>query len=408
MRRKVFKNISELLTFSSAAQKKGRKPVATDLSIIKKAAMVVESGKVLWLGSQKSIPKEFAKKATEIDLQGLTVLPGFVECHTHSLFAGSRSHEFEQRNQGVSYQEINAKGGGIRSTMRKTREASSKKLQDLLNLRIENFIQQGVTTLEVKTGYALDEKNELRCLKILNSAFPITIVPTYLGAHALPPEFSTAEEYLKFSLEKVLPKIKKYCQRVDLFIEKGFFDANSECEKYLQEVRRLGFDLAVHADQLSFSGASELALKYGAISADHMIQTNVEMFPKIAKSDLTCVLLPAADLYMKCAYPKARQMIDEGCRVALATDYNPGSCPTQDLNLVGLLARLEMKMTLPEVLVAYTVGASHALGRHTFEGSLEVGKSANFVGIKKDWDQLFYSAGERSVSTVFSLGRKIT
>lgn len=389
-------------------RKSGRRIVEQDLSIVKNAALVVRGNKIAWLGPQQQIPKQFAKKSKEVNLKQRTVLPGFIECHTHSLFAGDRSKEFELRNQGVSYLEINARGGGIRSTMRATREASTDELKKMLDRRIENFIKQGVTTLEIKTGYALDELHELRCLKILNKKFPIEIVPTYLGAHAVPPEFSSASEYLKYCSEKVLPKIKKFTDRVDIFIEKGFFEAQDYCRAYLKKVKRMGFQLTVHADQLSFCGASQLALQSYAVSSDHLLQTTDSMILNIARSEMTCVLLPAADLYMKCNYPRARKMIDSGCRVALATDFNPGSCPTQNLNLVGLLARLEMKMTLPEVLAAYTVGASFALHRSDRIGSLEIGKDANFISIENQWNQLFYSVGETSNATVYRSGKKIT
>jgi imidazolonepropionase len=402
----IYKNISELLTLQGAAQKNGRKVQETDLSIVKKAAIAVDKGRIIWVGEQKKIPKAFATKAKEVDLKSATVLPGFVECHTHSIFAGSRSAEFELRNQGVSYQEISARGGGIRSTMKATRAASSRDLKNLLSTRIERFVRQGVTTLEVKTGYALDEKNEIRCLKILNESYPIRVVPTYLGAHAIPPEFNDAQDYLDFSAAQVLPKIRKLTRRVDIFIERGFFNFDPALD-YLQKAKDLGFEVVIHADQLSFCGGADAARMMGALSADHLLMVSENTISELAESAVTCVLLPAADLYMKCSYPKARQMIDAGCRVALATDFNPGSSPTQDLALVGLLARLEMKMTLPEVIAAYTIGASYALGLEGKIGSLDVSKDANFICIENSWDQLFYSAGGGLVSRVFCLGNEI-
>jgi imidazolonepropionase len=402
----VFKNISELVTLTGAAQKQGRRIQEQDLFLIKKAAVVVDRGILRWIGEQKKLPREFVKKSREIDLDGETVLPGFVECHTHSLFAGSRSQEFELRNQGVSYQEINARGGGIRATVAATRRASTGQLRELLTERVERFVRQGVTTLEVKTGYALDEKHEIRCLKILNEKYSVQLVPTYLGAHAVSPEYSSAKEYLDFAAKQVLPKIKKLTDRVDIFIERGFFDSDSGVA-YLQKAKDLGFQVTVHADQLSLCGGADAARAVGALSADHLLMLDEVAIGELAKSEVTCVLLPAADLYMKCSYPKARAMIEAGCRVALATDFNPGSSPTQDLSLVGLLARLEMKMTLPEVIAAYTVGASFALGLEAQVGSLEVGKNANFFSMRKTWDQLFYSAGEVSASRVFHQGKEI-
>lgn len=404
----VFRNIGALLTLDGAFQKKGRDIQEPDLSLIEKAAMVVQDGKILWTGAQKNIPRAYAKKSKEIDLQGATVLPGFVECHTHTLFAGTRSNEFEQRLQGVSYQEIAKKGGGILSTMRETRKASSGTLKSLAEKRVQKFVEQGVTTLEIKTGYALDEKNEIKSLKVINSlenAKSPHIVSTFLGAHSLPPEFSHVSEYLQY-LTSILPKIKKLTRRVDIWIEKGFFEV-PEGRKYLQAAKDLGFQTVIHADQLTLSGGAELATELASLSADHVIQLQESQIQKIARSETTAVLLPLADLYMKCAYPPARKLIEAGARVALATDFNPGTCPSQDLATTGLLARLEMKMSLPEVISAYTVGGAFALGQFEKCGSLSSGKAANFVCIDADWTSLFYSAGAMNISKTYRDGRPI-
>lgn len=290
--------------------------------------------------------------------------------------------------------------------MRATREASDEILRSSLVGRIAEFVRQGVTTLEIKTGYALDQQHELRCLRLLNEKFQIPIVPTYLGAHSIPPEFSTAREYLQFIESTMLPLIRGLTSRVDIFIERGFFDFDEGLD-FLSKAKQMGFQTTVHADQLSLSGGTDAAMAIGAKSADHVIMLDSERIAELGKTEVTAVLLPMADLYMKCAYPKAREMIAKGCRVALATDFNPGSCPSQDLALVGLLARLEMKMTLPEVIAAYTVGASHTLGLESLVGSLEVGKDANFICINSDWDQLFYSAGNMPVTRRFVLGSEI-
>lgn len=409
----IFRNIGTLLTLEGVLKKQGRHIQESDLSILSKAAMIVEKGKVLWIGSDKKIPKVWSqKKQKEIDLDGETVLPGFVECHTHLIHEGSRASEFELRNQGVSYQDIAARGGGILSTMKKTRKASRSQLVQTAIPRVKKFISQGVTSLEIKTGYALDLKNEIKCLEVitdLQSVFPsLNLVSTYLGAHAKPPEFLNTPDYLNFILEKVLPLInkKKLSTRVDLFVEKGFFEA-SAVRHFVDQVRILGFDLTVHADQLSLSGGSDLAVEFGALSADHVIQIQDSEVQKLSRSNVTCVLLPAADLYMKCAYPPARNLLDSGARVALATDFNPGSSPTQDLALVGLLARLEMKMSLPEVIAAYTYNASCALKSNLYRGALVPTYSADFISIKKDWTDLFYFVGESLPTKVYSNGIKL-
>lgn len=404
----LYRNIGELLTLSGAAKKSGRMVQESDLTILKNSAFVVDKGRFIWIGENKKIPKNFARHAKEVNLDKATVLPGFTECHTHLVFAGSRAQEFELRNQGMSYQEIAARGGGIISTMKATREASKAQLTHLAKERVQNFIRQGVTTLEIKSGYALDLKNEIKTLDVINNLGPIQIVPTYLGAHALPKEFPTTDAYIQFIISDVLPllKKKKLCQRVDIFVEKGFFSVEN-AQHYFSAAKKLGFETTIHADQLSLSGGAELALEFSSKSADHLIQIHDSQIQKLAKSDVTCVLLPAADLYMKCAYPPARKLIDAGARVALATDFNPGSSPTQDLSLVGLLARLEMKMSLPEVIAAYTLNSATALGLQADTGSIEVGKYANFLCRNQYWSDFFYSAGANFSSKVYFKGRKL-
>lgn len=405
----LLKNISTVLTLQPAAAKEARFVKESDLGIQNQVSILFEKDKIAWIGSDKKLPKELAKKNhKEIDMKGKTVLPGFVESHTHLIFAGNRAAEFEMRNNGATYQEISAKGGGILSTMRNTRAASLNDLVKTGQQRADHFISQGVTTVEVKSGYALNLKDELKCLQAGQKIEGLRTVNTFLGAHALPPEYKTYEEYLDFLAREVLPVIakKKLAKRVDVFVEKGFFPVEAS-EKYLRRAQELGFDVLVHADQLSLSGGSELAVKLGALSGDHLLQVTDKEIKSLAKSQVTAVLLPAADLYMKIKYPPARQMIDSGVRVALATDFNPGTSPTQDLNLVGLLARLEMKMTLPEVIAAYTIGAAHVLNLHKEVGSLEVGKSADILCIEQDWQTLFYSVGEASKKRVFSSGKTV-
>lgn len=405
----ILRNISTLLTLDGAALKQGRHIQESDLGISEKAAMVVETGRISWVGPNSKIPKELTKKNfKEYDCKGLTVLPGFVECHTHLIYSGHRADEFELKNQGMSYQEVAARGGGILSTMKHTRSASLAELTASGQKRVDHFVSQGVTTLEAKSGYALNLKDELKCLKAIQSLKGPRTIGTFLGAHALPPEFKTYEDYLQHLGEKVLPEIKKknLAERVDIFIEKGFFPKEAGLQ-YLQIAKKLGFETVVHADQLTLSGGSDVAIEMGSLSGDHLLQIKDAEINKLGKSGVTCVMLPAADLYMRCPYPPAKKLIEAGARVALATDFNPGTSPTQDLNLVGLLARLEMKMTLPQVIAAYTVGAAFALKLQTEVGSLRVGKSADFVCIEDGWDELFYSIGAPAKRAVFSRGKKI-
>lgn len=370
-------------------------------------AMLVQNGKIAWIGPQTRVDKK-AKIRKEYDLKGQLVFPSFIECHTHSVFAGSRAAEFEMRNQGFSYLEIAAKGGGILSTMKATRKTSATDLQKITQKRVDGFLRQGVSTLEIKSGYALDLKNEVKMLEVLPKLKGPRVIGTFLGAHARPPEFATNQDYIQHLCDKVLPAIrkKKLAQRVDIFVENKFFE-KEESELYLKKAQELGFQITVHANQLSLSAGADLALDFQALSADHVIHLDDRLIRQFAASKTTAVLLPLADLYMRCPYPPARKLIDAGARVALATDYNPGSCPSQDLALVGLLARLEMKMTLPEVFRAYTSGAAHALGVEAEEGTLEVGKAANFICTPADFSDFFYSAGSTPEHRLFIRGKAI-
>lgn len=408
----LIRKIPELLTLAPAMQKQGRHIHESDLGFIPKAAMWIVDGKIQWLGPDHQIPRQLShpkkKKLTEMHCPGNLLMPGFIECHTHSVFAGDRSDEFEARLQGVSYSEIAARGGGILSTMKKTREISAKALLQKTQEHVDRFVQQGVTTLEIKSGYALDSKNEIKMLKVLKDLEGPRIVKTYLGAHALPPEFANYESYLQWMQEEMLPHLKqlKLAERVDIFIENGFFPKDA-ARVFLKKAQELGFQVVIHADQLTLSGGADLACELSALSADHLIQLEAATIKKISGSSVTCVLLPAADLYMQCAYPPARALIEQGARVALATDFNPGTSPTQDLALVGLLARLQMKMSLPEVISAYTVGASFALGLSETTGSLESGKDADFLISKKSWTELFYSAGDLGIIETYLQGHKL-
>jgi len=372
-----------------------------------KMAFVVHNGIIQWVGSQNKVPKQYKIKKS-VDLQNKLVFPSFIECHTHAVFAGTRAEEFEQRNQGLSYLEIAQKGGGILSTMRATRKASAKELISSTQKRVDHFLKQGVSTLEIKSGYALDLKNEVKMLEILKKIKGPRIISTFLGAHARPPEFSDNAVYLQYLSDKVLPLIKKknLSNRVDIFIENKFFE-KAESLDYLRRALELGFDITIHANQLSLSAGAELALSLAAQSADHVIHLDDNLIRAFAKSKTVAVLLPMADLYMKCAYPPARKLIDSGACVALATDYNPGSCPSQDIALVGLLARLEMKMSLAEVFKAYTFNAARALGIDELEGSLEAGKSANFICTDADISDFFYSTRVTPAHSLFIGGKKI-
>ncbi len=367
-------------------------------------AFLVSDGIIRWIGHKNKVPKNY-KIIKDFNLEKKLVMPSFIECHTHTVFAGDRADEFELRNTGVSYLEIAKRGGGILSTVQKTREISKSNLQKISQNRVNEFLRQGVSTLEIKSGYGLDLKTEIKILEVAKSMQGPEIITTFLGAHAKPKEFDSYATYLEYISGTVFPvlKKKKLTNRVDIFIEKNFFEA-IDAKIFLQKAKDLNFDLTIHANQLSESGGAELAIELNTKSADHVIHLSNKTIQKFSKSKTVAVLLPTADLYMKCAYPKARELIDAGATVALATDFNPGSCPSQDLMLVGLLARLEMKMTLPEIFLAYTKNAAIALGIESQQGDFSVGKYANFICTNANMTDFFYSVGRVPIHQLFIRG----
>lgn len=400
---KVFLNIGELYTLKKASQKEGRRPLESDLSCIKKAAMICQGRRISWVGAQKNLKTIKDKEVVEIDMKQRVIIPAFVESHTHLVYAGHRGKEFELRQKGLSYQEIAQKGGGILSTVRATRKSSFDELLRQAQSRVDRFLEQGVTTLEVKSGYALDIKNEIKMLKVARSLKKARVISTFLGLHAVPPRYHSAENYLRFIL-RYLKEVKGLASRVDVFIEKGYFTP-TQADLYFKKAQELGFHVVAHVNQLSPSQGVNVALKNKALSVDHAVFLSSQQIKALAASSTTAVLLPGADFYLKTPYPKARQLIEAGTRVALATDYNPGSCPSQDLNLIGFLARTEMKMSLPEVLVAYTLGGAYALALEEHLGSLEPGKLCDFIVLREGLSELFYKIGQNTAFEVWKEGQ---
>lgn len=409
VKRKLFRNISECLTLSGAAAKEGRRVAEADLCVVRKAAILEEAGRIVWAGAEARLPKSLdAGRASEVDLGGRVVMPAFVECHTHLVFAGNRADEFEMRNRGGTYQEIAAKGGGILATVKPTRKASVDELARVAQTRADVFVRQGVATIESKSGYALTTAGEIKMLAAAGKIRGPRVVRTYLGPHAVPPEAESAEAYLNEVIAKDLPRVKRegVACRADIFVEEGYFPS-ALARKYLEAARGHGFDLVVHADQLTRSGGARLAVEFAARSAEHLIKINGDDVRALAASETTCVLLPAADLYLRCSYPPARALLDAGARIAVATDFNPGSSPTQSVSLVGVLSRLEMKMSLPEVISAYTLGGAYALGFGRDLGALIPGRRCDLAVLDVDWTGLFYSVGEMPVAQVWRDGKRL-
>lgn len=379
-----------------------------------------KSSRILWTGAETQwnvvLRKRFLETGTieKVSLAKSEVLPAFVECHTHLLYGGDRKDEFERRNRGDSYLQIADAGGGIRSTVHATKNISNADLVKEITLRLKEFARQGVAVVEVKTGYAATVQEEVRHLNLLIKVRKLSsrrqdlpcVVITCLAAHSIP-EGETEDTWLNKIEKKIFPILKKENIRLDAFVERGAFSV-ARSHEFLATAKAGGLDLTVHADQLTRTGASELGAKLGAKSVDHVIEASEADFKKLAASGTVAVLLPAADLYTRLPYPKARAMIAAGVQVALATDHNPGSSPGLDLALVGVLARAAMQMTLPEVLCAYTYNAACALGLQKTHGHLSLGAEANFICLRPGATptDLFYEVGpQRSHSAVKSVWR---
>lgn len=405
---KLFKNIKTLYSFDGFARKKGRKVTDEDFSRLDNAALVESKGKIEWVGKYKELPALYKKKNLKVvDLKNKNIFPAFIDCHTHCVFGGDRKAEFERKIRGESYQDIAKSGGGILYTVKQTRKADLKSLIRTRDKVLNRFISQGVSTVEIKTGYGLDKKSEFKLLESIKAPSKIRIIPTFLGPHAVPPEFKNSSDYVR-ELLNWLKEIKKksLANRVDIFIEKGYFDS-SIAEVFLKEAKTLGFLISVHAEQLSHSGGVEVALSMGANSVDHVVCINEVDIKNISRSETTAVLLPSSDFYLNIPYPPARKLIDQGARVALSTDFNPGSSPTQNIGFIGLLARLKMKMTLPEVFCALTVSAAYALGEELRLGSLSKNKFCDFFVTEMEEHDFFYDASDMRVEELWSFGKRV-
>jgi imidazolonepropionase len=409
----LVRKIGLLATLEKAQTKCGRSPQAEDLSLQKGSAVLVRGGLVEWVGPERKVlgvlKSRGVKGLKEIDAEGATVIPGLIDCHTHLIYSGDRSDEFERRLQGESYTEIARGGGGILKTVAATRRSSLEELIEIGERRAARLLRQGVTTIEAKTGYGLSIASELKLLKAyseLRRRLRQKLVITLLAAHAVPQEMSDEDEWLTEVEKKVFPKARGLADRVDIYIEKDFFTPERG-RFHLERARQLGFATTVHADQLTPSGGTQVAIEMASHSADHVIQISDWTLRALARSNTAAVLLPASDLYMRCAYPRARALLDAGAVVALASDVNPGTCPSQDLALTGLLARLEMKMSLPEVLVGFTVSAAHALGLSGQVGVIQPRARADLAFLGGEISDLFYHAGHMPVAKVMCAGRLV-
>jgi imidazolonepropionase len=371
------------------------------LDIVEDAFILCEDGLIAAVGRMKDL-SALDGDVLEIDGRGRAAVPGLVDCHTHAVFSGSRATEFELRSGGASYEELHAAGGGILSTVQATRAAGEEGLRAALAVHRAWMLASGTTTFEAKSGYGLDHDTELAMLRVIREAGGTA---TWLGAHAIPPEFADADAYLDFALAEVLPEAAQIAEAADVFLERGAFDA-AQARRYLEACRAAGLKLRLHADQFTEAGGVDLAVELGAVSADHLEATGDEGVRMLAVSDVAAVLLPVAALFLGRPMPRARELLDEGAIVALATDFNPGSAFCESLPLVCALACTQMQMHPAEALAACTVNAAHVLGRADRVGRLAQGYQADVVLLDDpDWRQLAYHLGGNHIATVIQSGR---
>lgn len=403
-------NAAEVVTCGGAGPKKGTE--MNDIGIIVDGAIVIENGIIQDVGTTTEILARVDEGNYQvIDATGKCVMPGFVDSHTHFIFGGYRPEEFFWRLNGTPYLEILEKGGGILSTVQATRNTGKAELKKLGAGRLDAMLAMGVTTVEGKSGYGLDSSTELRQLEVmaeLNQEHAVDVVPTFMGAHAIPPEFrGRTQEYVNFIIETLLPAVAKQgiAEFCDVFCEQGVFSIE-QSRAILQAANGLGMKSKIHADEIIALGGAELAGELGATSADHLLQTSDAGIDCLATQGVIATVLPVTAFCLRESYARARTMIDRGAAVALATDYNPGSCFSHSIPLVASLAAIQLRMTPAEIIAALTINGAAAVGRDNWVGSLECGKQADLV-ILDHPSHLFliYNVGINVVDKVIKKGR---
>ena len=408
----IIKNASQLVTCSGFKAKQGK--AMSDLHVIDDGAVVIEDGIITAVGKTGEVLTKFEETGSKtIDATGKAVLPGFVDSHTHFVFAGYRAEEFSWRLRGESYMEIMNRGGGIASTVRATREASREDLIESGKKRLDTMLSFGVTTVEGKSGYGLDEKTEIKQLEVmeeLDNIHPVDIVKTFLGAHAIPEDFKGREDkFIDYMTDNVMPQVanKNLAEFCDVFCEKGVFSLE-QSKRLLLKAKELGFKLKIHADEISPLGGAELAADLGAVSADHLLHTSDKGIAEMAKRGIVATLLPGTAFGLREPYARGRYIIDQGCTVALATDFNPGSCFSESIPLIFILATLYMDITIEEAVTALTINGAAAIDRADRIGSIDVGKAGDVIILEfPSYKYIPYHIGVSCVEKVIKNGNLV-
>lgn len=405
----LLENIATLVTCKSGASGRRSGSEMADIGVLRNASVLIENGVIAAVGGAGSIGVDAAVE--RIDCTGRTVLPGFVDSHTHMVFAGNRADELARRLRGATYQEIAASGGGILSTMRSVRNASVEQIVEQSRPRVRSAFRHGSTTIEVKSGYGLDTASELKMLEaiaILDREEPATLVPTFLGAHDFPPEHRAGRErYIDEIVDTMIPMVAerglaRFC---DVFSDTGYYTVE-ESERIFEAASRAGFELKVHADELSSFGGAEMASRVGAVSADHLLRISDEGIEQMRDAGVIATLLPGTAFFLGLPYAPARRMIERGMAVALATDCNPGSNMCENMQMTLALACMGMRMTMEEALAAATINGAAAINMAGGIGSIEAGKEADLLIMSvSDYPEMIYHYGVNQVETVIKGGK---
>ncbi|MBW7642192.1 MULTISPECIES: imidazolonepropionase [unclassified Geobacillus] len=416
MRPLFVRRARQLVTLAGSSAAPLVKEKMSDLGIIENGSVWIENGTIVAVGADDELARQFADRLAEaevIDAKGKTVTPGLVDPHTHLVYAGSREHEWTMRLHGATYMEIMNAGGGIHATTKATREASEEMLYEESKRRLDQFLLHGVTTVEAKSGYGLSLEHEIKQLEIakrLHDTHPVDVVSTFLGAHAVPPEWKhDPDEYVRLVIDEMIPEAARLglAEFNDVFCERGVFTPE-QARLILEAGKAHGLTPKIHADEIEPYGGAELAAEVGAISADHLLRASDEGIRRMADRGVIGVLLPGTAFFLMTQAADARRLIDAGVPVALATDCNPGSSPTVSLPLVMSLACLHMGMTPAEAMAAATINAAHAIGRGHLVGSLEPGKKADLVIFNvPNYVQIMYHYGVNHAETVIKGGKVV-
>jgi len=413
----IIKNAAELVTCSGFAAKKGQE--MADLKIITDDTVLIKDGIIEAVGRSRDIEKQLKKSSVDqsdfdvVDARGKAVLPGFVDSHTHLVFGGYRAEEFSWRLRGDSYMQIMQRGGGIANTVEATRQASTEELLQSGIKRLNSMLSFGVTTVEGKSGYGLNCETEIKQLDVmarLDQVHYVDVVPTFLGAHAVPQDFKGKQDaFIDFLISDVLPRVteQQLAEFCDIFCEKDVFSIN-QSRRLLSRAKDLGLKLKLHADEIIQLGGAELAAELGAASADHLLQASDQGIKDMAAAGVVATLLPATAFSLREAYAAARKMIDTNCAVALATDFNPGSCFSESIPLVFALATLYMNMSTEEAITALTINGAAALDRADQIGSIDVGKKGDVIVLEfPSYTYIPYHLAVNTVEKVIKQGNLV-